>query len=223
MLLHVVAFVVALPAQVEPLPAIPASGLGGVPTNPLILVDGQRGFTLELVDDGGAIAPTTTTTVNGSAGQLQRVSVTSELLPQTRYTLQEVFDDAVPLVVTSFTTGDGADDVAPPAPEVTAEAIEGAQSAVLTIVAAADVDVVSVGQGGGSYFDVLDDGGDIIVSGQNDVTFSIVAVDHAGNPSAPTDIDVTFSDPAIAGCAALPPSTPGLLALALLLWRRRRI
>ncbi|MDP2344599.1 MAG: hypothetical protein Q8O67_26855 [Deltaproteobacteria bacterium] len=233
------AFVVAVPAWAEParavaadaefqqgfVPVIPVLGAVDVPTNPLILVRDAFGE-LSLVDDGAAITEITTTPATGNSfASLTRVIPTADLRPETHYRLRFV-EEGLGDDLASFTTGAGRDDQTPAPPEL--EAQEGNR---ISIESDEIIEVVSVtAPGATAYFDVVDAGG-ITVQGEGRQTFSIIALDRAGNSSEPVEIDIDLvqvvqplgcSCPNIGGNDVVVGCAFPLIGLRLLRRRRRR-
>ena len=218
----------ALAAQVAP---VPAAGSDDVPTDVVIVVD-DPGADLDLVDDDGAlVAVDRAAAVGDDFVPLVRVLPLVELLPQTHYTLFAVDVDEAGVrarsdpALTDFTTGDGPDDEAPVV-DVSIVSVEG-DRATLGVSGADDVVFVDVRENRRSsrLLPVVDGRVDVIaVSGAADVVLSVVAVDAAGNASAPVDVDVHFDvDPPCCktdggGCASSSSSTSTSVATSVSTW-----
>jgi hypothetical protein len=221
----VLAFSAGAAAEVlgpTPFGAIPPPGRGEVPLNPLILVPDP--FTeVRVVDDGAAIVATSDTTATGQDfSALRRVLVGEPLRPQTHYRVISVVGEGDAATeqqqLTDFTTGDASDDDAPADPDVSfANGVLHAESD--EAIAVLDV---RQNQGPSTLAQPTSDG-TVILSGSGQVTLSVVALDFAGNPSEPVEVDGAFQ--LIPGCCAqASPSTTATTTaglLALLLLRRR--
>lgn len=222
MILSLAIVLAAVPVEVQRAPLLPSSGASDVLLNPLIVAQ-DTGVEVQIVDDGGAIVPTSSTlVVDNNFFTLRRALVGEPLRPQTRYRLMSIGNEAETVAeseveLNSFTTGDDSDDVTPDDVEVAF------QDDVLHVeadeaIAVADLRVDS----GTSVFVFLDENGDARFTGNpGAATLSVVALDFAGNAAAPVEVDVTF--PIVPGCCAqTSPSSSALAALLLLLLLRRR-
>ena len=229
--MFVLAFLAAFPAEAlaaprapNPFEVIPASAQGDVPLNPLILFADP--FTeVQLVDEGAAVVPTSANAVRSDDfASLQRLVVRENLRPNTSYRLMTFFDGTAGDELSRFTTGEEADDRSPG--EFTAT-VEGG---VLTVSADEAIAVVDVrrNQGSSGFLAISAEGTAEIATSETSQTLSLVAVDFAGNASAPIDVEVEGFNPGLAGfgCAATTTAAPGSAALLLgllALLRRKRI
>ncbi len=215
----IVVLVSALVAAEVALPApsvLPPDQSSGAPLNPMIVVLDPFVET-ELKDDGAAIVPTSNALVSDvNFNSLRRVLPGELLRAQTTYTLSTIDQQTL----LTFTTGDAADDSGP------GDASASWKDNVLHVEADEDVVVADVRfDGGTSSFAVLDGSGNANVVDPSGTggrhTLSIVALDAAGNASAPVELDVEFGFGSTC-CAQASPVPAGGLALLLLLIPRVR-
>lgn len=207
----------AAAADVAPPPSseLPPNFSAGAPLNPMILVFDPFVETT-LSDAGAAIVPTTNALVSdNNFNSLRRVLPSELLRPQTTYGVDTV--DGQGLL--SFTTGDAADDVTP------GDVSASYANDVLHVEADEAVVVADVRfDGGTSFFAFLDESGDATVFDATGTggthSLSIVALDAAGNASAPVEVEADFGFGS--SCCAQAPQLPAALALLLLLRRPRR-
>ena len=229
-MLLLVALLAGLPAEVaapraaRPFEVIPASAAGNVPLNPLILF-ADPFSEVQLVDEGAVIVPTSAATVRSDDfASLQRLVVRENLRPNTSYRLVTFFDGTAGEELSRFTTGTEADDRSP------GDFSASVEGGVLTVSADEAIAVVDVSrnQGASGFLAVDADGSAEIAVSETSQTLSLVAVDFAGNASAPIDVEVEGVDPRFAGfgCAATTTAAPGSAALLLgllALLRRKRL
>lgn len=199
---------------------VPAPGRDAVPRNPLIVVDDTVNA-VELVDEDRAVVACDSVLVTGDQlVPVRRLVPTTTLRAQTTYTVSARVD-GVPAELTRFTTGDDVDDDAPDVPVVFRD------DDGLTVWSNEPLPIADLRvEQGSQVFLHLDDDGHVpfLLVGDRELQMTVVALDAAGNTSAPVDVDdpdpVKHGDGG--GCASTPASAGAPIAALLLVLRRRR-
>jgi hypothetical protein len=225
---------VPIPLPVSDLAVFPPPGATGVPTNVSVLLTQVPLPLLSFIDLDTLEETVATVGFGGGIGscgypEASFVLVTAELLLRANasYVLagRERPSDS-PREYTNFVTGELPDDEAPPTPEL------GEVEAVAGAVCGGRV-LVPVSLGPDQYAVVVSADGQVETAYRDDVTLEragpltirIAAVDQAGNPSAPVEIDINFNDfapPPVASSDCATSLPPMWWVLPLVLRRNRR-